>query len=81
LLAVDGRFFQSFKGTNPRIIDFGLPVESGLSFFFVAEGEPLLRGEILEIIFNPRRLVPKSASRLTPVNLNFLLRIGCGAGP
>jgi hypothetical protein len=49
LLAVDGRLFQSFKGANPRIVlDFGLPVESSLSFFLVAGSEPLLRSEILD---------------------------------
>ena len=49
LLAVGGRLFQSFKGANPRIIlDFGLPVESGLSFFLVAGSEPLLGSEILD---------------------------------
>ena len=46
LLAVGGRLFQSFKGANPWVIDFGLPVESGLSLFPVAQSEPLLRSEI-----------------------------------
>ena len=58
LLAVGGRLFQSFKGANPRVINFGLPIKSGLSFFLVAGSEPLLRREILDD--HPRRLVPKS---------------------
>jgi hypothetical protein len=57
LLSVGGRLFQSFKGANPGIIGFGLPVESGLSFFLVAESEPLLRSEILDHHFQPPPLV------------------------
>ena len=60
LLAVGGRIFQSFKGANPRIIDFGLPVESGLSLFLVAESEPLLRSEILDDHSQPSQFGPKS---------------------
>ena len=60
LLGVGGRLFQSFKGANPRIIDFGLPVEPGLRFFFVAESEPLLRSEILDDRSQPSPFGPKS---------------------
>jgi hypothetical protein len=65
LLAVGGRLFQSFKGANPRIIDFGLPVEPGLSLFLVAESEPLLRSEILDDHFQPSPFDPKSEVRPT----------------
>ena len=60
LLAVSGRLFQSFKGANPRIIDFALPVESGLSLFLVAESEPLLCSEILDDHSQPSPFGPKS---------------------
>jgi hypothetical protein len=74
LLTVGGRLFQSFKGANPRIIDFGLPVESGLSFFLVAETEPLLRSEILDDHSQPSPFGPNSdGATFTFVNLNFFL--------
>ena len=75
LLAVGGRIFQSFKGANPRIIDFGLPVESGLSLFLVAESAPLLRSEILDDHSQPSPFGPKSADApaLPSVKVNFLL--------
>jgi hypothetical protein len=74
LLAVGGRLFQSFKRANPRIIDFGLPVESGLSLFVVAESEPLLRNEVLDDHSQPSPFGPKSdGGTFTSVNLNFFL--------
>jgi hypothetical protein len=74
LLAVGGRLFQSFKGANPRIIDFGLPVESGLSFFLVAETEPLLSSEILDDHSQPSPFGLKSdGGTFTSINLNFFL--------
>ena len=51
---------QSFKGANPRIIDFSLPVESGSGFFLVAENEPLLRSEMLDDHSQPSPFGPKS---------------------
>jgi hypothetical protein len=66
LLAVGGRLFQRFKGTDPWILDFGLPVESGLGYFFVVESEPLLRSQILDDHSQPSPIGPKSAcARIT----------------
>jgi hypothetical protein len=71
LLAVGGRLFQSFKGANPRIIDFGLPVESGLSLFLVVESEPLLRSEILDDHPQPSPFGPKVTA--PPLALSTLI--------
>jgi hypothetical protein len=75
LLAVGGRLFQRFKGADPWILDFGLPVESGLGYFFVVESEPLLRSQILDDHSQPSPIGPKSADApaLPPVKVNFLL--------
>ena len=74
LLAVGGRLFQSFKGANPWVIDFGLPVESGLFFFVIAETKPLLRSEILDNHSQPPPFGAKSnGGTFTSVNLNFFL--------
>jgi hypothetical protein len=76
LLAVDGRLFQSFKGANPRIIlDFGLPVESSLSFFLVAGSEPLLGSEILDDHSQASPFGPKKWRWARPylVKVNFFL--------
>jgi hypothetical protein len=75
LLAVGGRLFQRFKGADPRILNFGLPVESGISFFVVVESEPLLRSQILDDHSQPSPFGPKSADApaLPPVKVNSFL--------
>ena len=75
LLAVGGRLFQRFKGADPWILDFGLPVETGLGYFFVVESDPLLRSQILDDHSQPSPIGPKSvdAPALPSVKVNFLL--------